>query len=661
MLDQHTTLQLFPFSVVFDADLRIVMLGRTFFARCPEVVNTDLNSFITPLRWKENFTLPAIRQHIGKMLLLSVGRMGVRFKGEIIQLPDDRFLIVCSPQIDEVEKIKSLGLTFQDFARFDTTIDNVFLVQAARQSQEEALATARRLGESEARYRILIEQNLLIMVALDEQRQIVFGNPAWTSFAGDETVGKPAEDFVAPASLDRWNMTLDRLLMPSEACSDGASHSQEKEVPDSQDFVLISESGDTIIAEGFIGYHRMTETSGENLYFAMFTNVTENRNAAQILEETRQKMLQSQKMTALGRLAGGIAHDFNNLLGVIMSASCILLEDLEQDHPLREDAEMILNSCESGAKLSSQLMTFSHNKRTTPEVFNPANMTFNLSQVLDTVVGENIRISFDHSDPDANVRIDRLEFEQVLITTCVNAREAMPMGGTISISVSRPIAGKCRITIADQGCGMPPEVVQQACDPFFSTKSDGNHPGLGLAVVYGIATRNAAELEIESEPDVGTKVHITFSEAEDGVVRQREEKTQSRPHPQLVFENEHAPHVLLVEDREELRLANARSLRRMGCQVTAVEGVQSAFDVLRGSRSSPDVLVTDVQLGDGNGADLAERCVEEGLLSRVLLVTGYARKEHLETIADRYGWEILMKPFTPGQLSSILAATLRAT
>lgn len=660
MLNQHTTLQLFPFSVVFDAELRILMLGRTFLARCPDAIDTELNLFITPVRWTGGFTLPAIRQHIGKMLLLSVGRMGVRFKGEIVQLSDDRFLIVCSPQIDEVEKIKSLGLTFQDFARFDTTIDSVFLVQAARQSQEETLASARRLRESEARYRILIEQHLLIMVAFDEKRQIVFGNPAWTSFAGEESIGKPADNFIAPASLAQWNATLDALIKQDQATPDHTSFSKQTEVPDSQDFVLVAESGHTIIAEGFIGYHRRTETDGENLYFSMFTDVTENRNAARVLEETRQKMMQSQKMNALGRLAGGIAHDFNNLLGVIMSASCILLEDLEEDSPLREDAEMILNSCESGAKLSSQLMTFSHNKRTTPEVLNPAEVTFNLSQVLDTVVGENIRISFEHADPDANIHIDRLEFEQVLITTCVNAREAMPTGGNISISVSRPATGKCRLTIADQGCGMSPEVAQQACDPFFSTKSEGNHPGLGLAVVYGVANRNSADLQIDSEPDKGTKVHLTFPEAEMDIVKPREQRSQSRPQPQRMFDDDHAPHVLLVEDREELRLANARSLRRMGCQVTAVEGVQSAFDVLRGGHSSPDVLVTDVQLGDGNGADLAERCVEEGLLSRVLLVTGYARKEHLESIAHRHGWTILMKPFTPRQLGDVLTTTMRS-
>ena len=660
MIDQHTTLQLFPFSVVFDAELRILMLGRTFLARCPDAIGAELNTFITPLRWKENFTLPAIKQHLAKMLQLSVGRMGVRFKGEIAQLSDDRFLIVCSPQIDEVEKIKSLGLTFQDFARFDTTIDNVFLVQAARQSQNEALASARRLRESEARYRILIEQNLLIMVAFDERREIVFGNPAWASFAGENTVGNSVDDFITPDSLARWNAALHRLTAPGGRTAEEVSESQETEVQGSQDFTLVAESGDTIIAEGFLGYHHMTETTGESLYFAMFTDVTENRNAARVLEETRVKMLQSQKMNALGRLAGGIAHDFNNLLGVIMSASCILLEDLEEDDPLREDAEMILNSCESGAKLSSKLMTFSHNKRTAPEVLNPAEVTFNLSQVLDTVVGENIRISFEHHDPDANIHIDRLEFEQILITTCVNAREAMTSGGTVSIAVSRPAEGKCRLTIADQGCGMSPEVVQQACDPFFSTKSQGNHPGLGLAVVYGVANRNAADLKIDSELGKGTKVHITFPEAESRVVKRRQEKAQSRPQRQTFFDEDQVPHVLLVEDREELRLANARSLRRMGCEVTAVAGVQSAFDVLRGGHKSPDILVADVQLEDGNGADLAEQCVEEGLLSRVLLVTGYARKEHLETIAHRRGWKILMKPFTPGQLSDLLVTTLRS-
>lgn len=636
------------------------MLGRTFLARCPDAIGTDLASFMAPLRWRGDFTIESIREKIGKMVLLSVGRLSVRFKGEFVDLSDGKFLLVCSPQIDEVEKMKTLGLTFQDFARFDTTVDNVFLLQASRQSQQEAQSAARRLQESEARYRILIEQNLLIMLALDEDHKIVFGNTAWETFAGADTIGMPVLNFIEQSSVACWKSSLEDLNTSLHEQSGDLSVTSEMASPDTEDFELVSSTGERIIAEGFVGYHRVPDADGRNLYFAMFTDVTENRNAARVLEETRVKILQSQKMSALGRLAGGIAHDFNNLLGVIMSASCILLEDLDVDSPLREDAEMILNSCESGAKLSAQLMTFSHNKRTKPEVLNLADVTFNMSQVLDTVVGENIRLKFAHSAPDAHVLLDRLELEQLLITTCSNAREAMPDGGLITLSVSRLSGDRCRITVADEGIGMSREVLDKACDPFFTTKTEGNHPGLGLAVVYGIASRNSAELQIESEPQVGTQVHVSFPEAEEGALQARPNASKSRPSRQGPFQDSEAPHVLLVEDREDLRLANARSLRRMGCQVTAVDGVQSALDVLRGARTPPDVLVTDVQLGDGNGADLAEQCLEEGLLSRVLLVTGYARKEHLDTIAKRHGWKILMKPFTPGELSDELSKTLRS-
>lgn len=629
-------------------------------ARCPDVLEGDLSAFITPLRWQGDFDLASVRNHIGKMILLSVGRMNVRFKGELTALPNDQFLLICSPQIDEVEKMKKLGLTFQDFSRFDTTIDNVFLLQAARQSQMETQRAAQKLKESEARYRVLIEQDLLIMVTFDGAGKIVFGNSAWKMFAGGDSHGRDVTDFIKPSCSGQWNSALSDLNASIPTEPRALSATTKIEMAEGEDFTLISSTGDELTAEGFVGYHQVSEGGTTDLYFAMFSDVTERQRAARILEETREKMLQSQKMSALGRLAGGIAHDFNNLLGVIMSASCILLEDLDEDSPLREDAEMILNSCESGAKLSSQLMTFSHNKRTTPEHLNPANVSFRMSQVLDTVVGEHVRLRFQHDATDAHILIDRLELEQILITTCANAREAMPSGGTITLTVSRPSEGQCRLTIADEGIGMSPEIVEQACDPFFSTKSEGNHPGLGLAVVYGIVTRNSGDLSIESVPGKGTQIHVTFPESVEGTVQPRPETSSSRPQFEGPFTDMEAPHVLLVEDREELRIANARSLRRMGCHVTAVEGVQSAFDVLRGAPEAPDVLVTDVQLGDGNGAELAEQCVEEGLLSRVLLVTGYARKEHLDAIAKRHGWKILMKPFTPGQLSDELARTLRS-
>ena len=658
MIDLDTTLGLFPFSILFDSQMEICALGRTLHPRCEQYLGGTLGDLIRMVRTRGPAD-EALKPTPGRMVQFAIDEVELQFKGEFVKVSGDRWLLIGTPQIRDTKQLRAHGFSFQDFANFDTTIDNLYLVGAAKRSGREALQTALQLRNSEEQYRRILEHELLIVATFDVDGVIEFGNPAWQRLAGGDSVGTPILRYLDAQSSERVSALMRAVKMdPSESESGTHTSTVELEGQEVEDFGLLDHTGKEIVAQGSTGCFERAD--GTTSLFVLLTDVTAQRAAAQVLEQARARLVSSQKMNALGCLAGGIAHDFNNLLGVIMSASCIMLEDLPEEDPLREDAEMILRSCESGAKLSSQLMSLSRNKRAKPTTINLSEAVFDLSQVLDTVVGEHIRLRFSSENPQLKIEFDRSELEQILINTCVNAKEAMPDGGTVTIRVSQPSPGVVQLSIEDDGVGMHDEITDRIFEPFFSTKSNDKNPGLGLSVVYKIADRSGAEVFAESVPNVGTKIHINFDASTKPLPRASARSANS-PFERLDEINRGTPpRVLLIEDREELRRANARSLRRVGCRVTAVEGVQQAAEVLEAWEGPPDVLVTDVQLEDGNGADFAADYMERGLLRRVVLVTGYARKEHLDRVAQQYGWNILMKPFTPSELTEELARTLRS-
>ena len=369
--------------------------------------------------------------------------------------------------------------------------------------------------------------------------------------------------------------------------NDGDLSITEELAPDQdRDLELIGADGSAITVEGSFG--RFERQDGRVTLFAILVDVSEAGRASRAIEEARDRVIRAQKMDAIGRLAGGIAHDFNNLLGVSMTAASIILEDLPAGDPLREDAEMILSSCEEGARLSAQLMNFSRDKRVRPEVLDLSEAVFELLPVIDSMVGERIQVAFSQDGSGLHVLFDRGELEQVLLYLCSNARDAMPDGGKINISVSSPRPQVIALSVRDDGHGMSEEVAQRAVEPFFSTRSSGNTPDWGSQWCTGSRTAAAQISSISSSPDSGTDVQIAFPKSRAVPPRRRARSREIQGRRARAWTWTGSPRVLLVEDRPELREANARSLRRLGCQVVAVDGVNEATEYLeRLERSGP--------------------------------------------------------------------------
>ena len=560
--------------MVFDENLEVLSRGRTLARRHPDAVGRHLSELIVPLRWRGELTLETIHAKRGKLLQFQLADDStdpMQFKGEVTQVDDGRWFLIATPKIHETEKVREIGLTFQDFARFDTTIDNLFLLQAAKQSSLEAEQTARRLRDSEERYRLIVEHDQYMVLSFDVDGIIDFANSTWSRFAGGTAVGASLFDYVDPDSRARLQSMLVSTETGAAQHDEDLSRTEELAPEQDRDLELLGAGGASITVEGSFG--RFERQDGRVTLFAIFVDVSEARRASRAIEEARDRVIRAQKMDAIGRLAGGIAHDFNNLLGVSMTAASIILEDLPTGDPLREDAEMILSSCEEGARLSAQLMSFSRDKRVRPEVMDLSEAVFDLLPVIDSMVGERIQVAFSQDGSGLHVLFDRGELEQVLLYLCSNARDAMPNGGKINISVSSPRQQIVTLSVRDDGHGMSEEVVQRAVEPFFSTRSSGKHSGLGLAVVYGISDRSGADLSISSSPDTGTDVQLAFPRSRAAPPRRRSRSRDIPTRRATLDVDGVSPRVLLVEDRPELREANALSLRRLGCEVVAVEGV----------------------------------------------------------------------------------------
>ncbi|MBP0616809.1 ATP-binding protein [Jiella mangrovi] len=373
---------------------------------------------------------------------------------------------------------------------------------------------------------------------------------------------------------------------------------------------------------------------------------------------------QAQKMEAIGHLTGGIAHDFNNILAVILGNCEIILDDIS-DPQLRQVAELAIKAAERGALLTERLLAFGRRQALQPEPVNLAQSISSLTDMLKRTLGEQIDVVTCDTCPDATALVDRPLFESALINLAINARDAMPEGGTLTISARRAETldhaspsksvdpGFLRVSVADTGTGMSEEVRGKAFEPFFTTKTIGRGSGLGLAMVYGFVKQSGGHVFIESETGRGTTVHLDLPMA---ATRPQAAPKLSRKMSTEVSTG--CERILLVEDELEVRRFVSRVLGRLGYSVIEADNAPSALAVLRNG-DSIDLLFSDLILPGGmNGLGLVEeaRRMRPGL--RVLLTTGYT--EEYERLAEDAPARILRKPYRREELATTLRAVLEA-
>jgi PAS domain S-box-containing protein len=369
---------------------------------------------------------------------------------------------------------------------------------------------------------------------------------------------------------------------------------------------------------------------GELIGYAKITrDITERRRTQEALEHAQAALFQAQKMEAVGQLTGGVAHDFNNLLTIIVNNLDLLTRNAREprDVKLIESAQ---RAAERGAKLTQQLLAFSRRQPLQPDTHNPNTLIEGFESVLRRACGEMIRLQLSLAPRIRWVSVDAPQFESALLNLIVNARDAMPNGGSLKIMTGNVTLSEkdsasydlqpgqyVSTTVQDTGTGMTPEIVSRVFEPFFTTKEIGKGTGLGLSQVYGFVTQSGGHIKVDSTPGQGTKVTMLLPAQESGDEVPEEENEAERP------SRDSAGTVLIVEDEPAVLEVASDIFDSLGYDVVTATDANEAIKVLDGNPSI-DVLFSDVIMPNGmNGVELSRKAREMRPDLKILLASGY--------------------------------------
>jgi PAS domain S-box-containing protein len=369
------------------------------------------------------------------------------------------------------------------------------------------------------------------------------------------------------------------------------------------------------------------------------TDVTEGLRSAEERRELEDRLHRVDRLESIGRLAGGIAHDFNNLLAVIRNYAQFLIEDLPEGSQSREDLEQIRRAVDRATSLTRQLLIFARKERSVPRPLQLNEIVGDTERLLHRTLGEDIHLRTRLDPGLPSVELDPGQAEQVLINLALNARDAMPTGGTLTIATGRGERDMVQLSVSDTGTGMPPEVADRAFEPFFTNKPEGKGTGLGLAMVYGVITGAGGNVDLQTSQGAGTTVTLSLPATETPVV---EEPTTTEEVPLGQGER-----VLLVEDADALRDLTRRILTEAGYAVLeARNGVQAVRIVAR--QGPVDLLVSDIVMPGMSGRDLALRLRDKTPDLPIVFMSGYTDDALLG--GDFITTRLLPKPFDAEQL-----------
>jgi PAS domain S-box-containing protein len=384
---------------------------------------------------------------------------------------------------------------------------------------------------------------------------------------------------------------------------------------------------------------------GRPLEFAgTLIDVTEQRH----LEE---QLVQARKMDALGQLTGGVAHDFNNLLASVLGGLDLLERRLELGEREKQIAMHMRHAADRGVELVRRLMTFARKQSLSPEAVDPAELGETLAGLLDHTFGSEIEVAWTLEAQGLQIYADRSQLELALMNLLINARDAMPEGGRIEVSVTPETDGEgaqalC-ISVRDQGSGIPPEIVEKVTEPFFTTKPAGKGTGLGLSMVAGFVQQSEGEMRIRSAPDEGTAIELVLPAV-------------AASAPRAAVENGHAAPVcasvrrlLLVDDEEGIRVVVGEQLQELGIEVTTAVDAAEALAHLE-SGSEFDFVLTDLSMPGLDGAQLLDRVRQSWPQLPAAIMTGNPKK------LEKYDGQlaavhVVQKPLSLADLEAVLS------
>ncbi len=511
----------------------------------------------------------------------------------------------------------------------------------------ERKRTEEALRASEERYRTLFEQARDVIYITTREGRIVDVNPA-----ASELLGYTREEF---AELDVMNTYVDpddRRRFREEIEKKGAVRDFEvklrKKNGQEMDCLLTSTEwrGDDGSVLGYQGSIR---------------DVTEHRRSEREKEKLQAQLLQVQKMEALGTLTAGVAHDFNNILTSIQGYTELAMMKMEESSPLYSNLSQVHHASLRAADLVRQLLLFSRKQPMTLVHLNVNRTVDNLMKMLQRLIGEDVAVETDLASDIWTVQGDAGNIEHVIMNLAVNARDALPKGGRLTIKTENVVVDEefCKVvpearparfvclSVTDTGTGIDQGILEHIFEPFFTTKETGRGTGLGLSVVYGIVKQHEGWINVYSEPGQGTTFRVYLPAC---FGTPEEEVAEPISLDELQGDGQR---ILLVEDDEKVRSFAARALVANGHQVFEAGDVAEALALFRREKGRFDLLFSDVVLPDENGLELANRILSLKPELPVLLCTGYADdKAHWPLIRER-GLPFLQKPYA-------LAALLKA-
>ena len=520
------------------------------------------------------------------------------------------------------------------------------------------LADADAVRTAERRLRWLFSEAPGGIAIVDLAGTVVDCNRALLKSLGlhrDAVVGRPFAERVSKADRDDIAGQLSKVVMATMR----AAHLEGVRVPGAGDRELSAS----------ISASRIEDADGDvSGLIVHFMDTTEHR-------DLEVQFAQSQKMQAVGQLAGGIAHDFNNLLTAMLGFCDLLLTRHGAGDPSFADIMQIRQNANRATNLVRQLLAFSRKQTLQPVILDVNEALGDLSHLLGRLLGETVTLVMESGDDLGLVRVDPGQFDQVIINLAVNARDAMPGGGTLTIRtalalteqpVSRgpevmPPGRYVLIEVADTGVGIPKEVIGSIFEPFFSTKDTGAGTGLGLSTVYGIVRQTEGFVSVDSAPGQGTtfSIHlpaIGADEAEDGVAVHA-----AIPHVDASMGDlTGAGTVLLVEDEDAVRMFAARALRAKGYQVLEARDGEGALDVVNGTNGPIDLIVSDVVMPGMDGHTLVKLVRHEIEGIKVILMSGYAEEVLGDELTAEPWIHFLPKPFTLADLAGKVKEVLDA-
>jgi len=522
------------------------------------------------------------------------------------------------------------------------------LAEQARGLERTVEERTRELDQQRAFLKQVIDINPSFVFAKDRQGRFTLANRAMAEAYGtsvEALIGKTDADCNPRAEEVEWFRRADLEVMDT---------GREKLIPDE---VITDASGRQrwlqTVKRPLVGPNgRVDQVLGVS------TDITERKR-------TEEQLFLSQKLEAVGQLAGGVAHDFNNILGAITGFGELAQRQLPAGHPVQGRLEQILRASHRAAEVTRQLLAFSRRQVMQPKVLDLGAVLAEVEKLLRRLIGEDIVLGVRSAPDLGHVKVDPTQLEQVILNLAVNARDAMPKGGTLTIEtanvehdeeyVRRHVVGQpgryVMLAVSDTGIGMDAATQARIFEPFFTTKPEGTGTGLGLATVYGIVKQSGGYIWVYSEPDHGTtfKVYLPRVDAPLSEVLVPAARAEAPRGTDTI---------LVVEDQEALREMIREVLEEQGYTVLEASAGEEALAVAREHRGPIHLLLTDVVMPRMSGRELAERLASVRPETRALYMSGYSNG----TISDRgmlaEGAALIEKPFTTESLARAVRETL---